>query len=246
MNDLNIHSGHRERMIKKYMENPEAILEHELLEILLYPLLPRKDTNVLAHKLLRTFGNLKNIFSATPKELTSVEGVGNSIATHLSVIGKIINCSTQKSNSIKGKHWFTFERNRQDIINLFSDCENEKCYVLLLDKNYDVLSELGYTNEDETCVTANMPEIANVISILHPTFAILCHNHLSGSILPSEEDDFATYKLNWLCDIHRVKLIDHIIVSKDDAFSYHTSHRIEKIRSNTNFKFLIKNNEKED
>lgn len=76
MEDKNIHSGHRRRMTERFLKYPDSLSEHEVLEIMLYSALPRKDTNPLAHKLLRTFGSLKNVLSADAEVLKSVDGVG--------------------------------------------------------------------------------------------------------------------------------------------------------------------------
>ena len=64
MDEKNIHSGHRQRMTERFLKYPDSLSEHELLEIMLYPALPRKDTNPLAHKLLSLFGSLENVLRA--------------------------------------------------------------------------------------------------------------------------------------------------------------------------------------
>ena len=72
----NLHEGHRSRLKAKFLENPSIVSDHELLEVLLYGALPRVDTNEIAHRLLKVFGSLSGVFSATEKELTCIEGVG--------------------------------------------------------------------------------------------------------------------------------------------------------------------------
>ena len=72
------HAGHRRRMIEKL--KTDSLLEHELLEVLLFNALPRRNTNDLAHKLLGEFGSVKEILSAPIEQLTKVEGVGESVA----------------------------------------------------------------------------------------------------------------------------------------------------------------------
>lgn len=60
-----IHEGHRARMKKKLLENGErSLADHELLEVLLYYAIPRRDTNELAHRLLKQFGSLRGVLSA--------------------------------------------------------------------------------------------------------------------------------------------------------------------------------------
>ena len=81
-----VHQGHRARQRKKLLENgPRAFADHELLEMLLYYAIPRRDTNELAHRLLERFGSLQGVFSAPVEELSTVEGVGENAAVLLSL-----------------------------------------------------------------------------------------------------------------------------------------------------------------
>ena len=79
------HEGHRKRIIKKLESG--TLLDHELLEILLFPMLPRRNTNDIAHRLLRQFGSMQEIFSAPMEELVKVKGVGESMAANIRCLG---------------------------------------------------------------------------------------------------------------------------------------------------------------
>ena len=50
--ERNLHDGHRDRMREKLLKNPDSLSDHELLEILLYQFIPRKNTNEIAHNVL--------------------------------------------------------------------------------------------------------------------------------------------------------------------------------------------------
>ncbi len=91
-----VHQGHRARQRKKLLENgPRAFADHELLEMLLYYAIPRRDTNELAHRLLERFGSLQGVFSAPVEELSTVEGVGENAAVLLSLVPQIWQRSLQ-------------------------------------------------------------------------------------------------------------------------------------------------------
>lgn len=77
-----VHQGHRARQRKKLLENgPRAFADHELLEMLLYYAIPRRDTNELAHRLLERFGSLQG---ASERILNSVDKCGEYFAELLS------------------------------------------------------------------------------------------------------------------------------------------------------------------
>ena len=80
-----MHEGHRQRMIARLEDHEESLLDHELLEILLFNAIPRKNTNEIAHALLEKFGSLSAIATAETKSIATVKGVGESTAAYLGV-----------------------------------------------------------------------------------------------------------------------------------------------------------------
>ena len=74
MNDgKNLHDGHRARLIERFNKNPDGFQDHELLELLLFNFVPRKNTNDIAHRLLRTFGSIGKILSGAACALVDME-----------------------------------------------------------------------------------------------------------------------------------------------------------------------------
>ena len=85
----NLHKGHRQRMREKLARAGEvAFNTYELLEMLLYSVIPYKDTNPVSQRLFMRFGSLHGIFSASIEELTSVEGVGEATARYIKALGE--------------------------------------------------------------------------------------------------------------------------------------------------------------
>ena len=79
----NVHSGHRERIVDKFVAHPDSPSDHELLEILLFSFIPRKNTNDIAHNLLNRFGSIEKVFACSPTELITVEGIGKKTAERI-------------------------------------------------------------------------------------------------------------------------------------------------------------------
>ncbi len=230
-NGENLHAGHRNRMLQKVLKNPEMFSDYELIEVLLFSAIPRKNTNDIAHRLLQTFGTLERVFNATAQELISVEGVGEKTAAQFVLFGQLIK-RIKNSASVK-ESFGTFEAVKDFLVNYFREERYEILLLILLDKNRKVLTKIEYTDVRKTSVSADMPEIANAIALHKPLFAIMAHNHPGGSPVPSEDDDLTTKKVNVLCQMHGVNLLDHIIVAGDRLFSYYHSHKLENIKKIT-------------
>ena len=78
----NIHGGHRERLKNRFAENGlEGFTPVQVLELLLFYCIPRKDTNEIAHRLIERFGSLSQVLETNPEELAKVEGMMRTIVT---------------------------------------------------------------------------------------------------------------------------------------------------------------------
>ena len=90
MEKENIHAGHRERLRKRFdAVGAKGFEEHTFLELLLFYVIPRKDTNPIAHELLRRFGSLEKVLSASAQELMQVEDIGQNAARYLTMLGTL-------------------------------------------------------------------------------------------------------------------------------------------------------------
>ena len=225
----NLHDGHRERLINKFIEFPDSFSDHELLEIFLFTVMPRKDTNALAHRLVQAFGNVGKVFSATAEQLMTVNGVGKAIAAQIVLHGKLMK-KIAATTPDDGKAFTSLDRIKSEIVSLFRGTRTEKFYAFLLGDAFETLFRLEYTGNNESAVFANVAEIARAISLHKPKYAIIAHNHPSGNANPSPQDDKATAKFCIACDLHGVSLVDHIIVAGEKVYSYFVEKRLDFIK----------------
>ena len=87
---MGIHDGHREKKRQQFLQHGlDSFAEHEVLELLLFYAIPRKDTNPIAHALMDRFGSLDAVLSAPVEELCRVKGVGESAAALLKLIPQV-------------------------------------------------------------------------------------------------------------------------------------------------------------
>ena len=87
--ERNLHDGHRDRMREKLLKNPDSLSDHELLEILLYQFIPRKNTNEIAHNVLQYFGSMENLIKADAKEILAIPGIGKNTASGITLFSAI-------------------------------------------------------------------------------------------------------------------------------------------------------------
>lgn len=233
-----LHDGHRERLINKFAEFPDSFSDHELLELFLYTVVPRKDTNILAHRLIKTFGNLKNVFSATAEQLTVVEGVGKAIAAQIVLHAKIMDKISALSPE-KAKSFSSHDKIKAELVSLFDGIKVEKFYFFLLSDTFEPKFRLEFVGKTEEAVFADTSEIARAMTVNKAKFALIAHNHPSGNAQPSDADDIATKKFYIVCDIHGVKLLDHVIVAGKETFSYFSEKRLEYIKEKAKSDNLI-------
>ncbi len=234
----NIHDGHRERMLEKLIDNDDKLLDYEVLEILLFSLLPRVNTNPIAHRLINAFGGIKNVFSASVTELSAINGIGEKTARKIRVLGVLIKIILREQDS--DTRLTCFEAVKEQVIKLFQSQTEEKFYLFLLDNNYKKISVIDFCNEDKTSVSLEVSNVAKAFAIYKPKNAIIAHNHTSGIVEPSEKDDISTMKINLLCMAHAVNLTDHVIYSKGSVFSYSQSGRLDEIKKKADLNALLK------
>ena len=216
---MSIHDGHRQRLRNRFRaEGLDHFDEHQVLELLLCYVIPRKDTNPIAHELLGRFGGLCQVLEARPEELAKVPGMGEAAATFLSLITSVgryylVNRTLQETILP------TIEKCGQYLVPHFYGRRNETVFLLCLDAKCKVLccKEMG----EGSVTSAGVPvrRIVETALGVNATSVILAHNHPSGFALPSGEDIQTTRRVAMALDAVEIGLVDHIVVADDDFVS---------------------------
>lgn len=226
------HAGHRERLAEKFLKYPNAFYDYELLELLLFSFIPRRDTKPIAHALLRAFGSIKNVFSASVEELMTVEGVGKKTAQNIALNGRIYARIKESDLPVKGKRWMNIIEYGERLNECFAGATSEKFIVCFLNERYECFYILNYSDGSKATVSAELNEISRQIALKKPKNIIISHNHMSDEILPSGPDDTATEKFYLLCLAQGVAFTDHIIFGKSGGiYSYQYEGRLEKLEN---------------
>lgn len=216
---MSIHAGHRQRLKERFLkESLDNFEEHQVLELLLFYGIPQRDTNEIAHELIRKFGSLSKVLEATPEELSEVKYVGDNVTTLFRLITEVaryyqVNCAMREqiltSIDACGKYLVPFFHGRQ-IETVFLLCLDAKCKVLCCEKVGE-----GSVN------SAGVPvrKIVEMALKANATSVILAHNHPSGLAIPSGEDIQTTRRVALALDAVEIGLVDHIIVADNDWVS---------------------------
>ena len=231
------HNGHRQRMYEKMRLN--ALAEHEWLEVLLYGMQPRRNTNMVAHRLIQRFGTVEDVLAAPLEELQTVKGVGLQIASHLKCIQHFY-AHYEKDASGIFQDSYTVEGFISFAKNLYKSLPYEVAELYLLDGDGYVIKKQGFSIESISSVEMD-PEILSMLCLTKgASGVVMVHNHPSGDPNPSEVDDLMTKNMQTLCSMHNLLLCDHLICAKDGVYSYYLSGKMKEFSKNYSMGILIR------
>lgn len=223
---MGVHEGHRSRMKARYRDHGlDNFNDVNVLELLLFYAIPRKDTNELAHALLDHFGSLDKVFEASVPELESVPGIGESTALLISLVPQITrrymmtkgNCISTIASSVDAGNYLVprlmFEK-------------DEKALLLCLDAKKSVISCDSLGSGAVNAVNISVRKVVEIAVRNRASSVILAHNHPGGVALPSREDERITIEIASALKLVGIPLDDHIIVAGDDYVSFADSRMI--------------------
>lgn len=222
----NLHDGHRHRMFNKYYTNGiESLEEHEILEIALYSVFPRCNTNEISHELLNNFSSILGVFNASVEDLCSINNIGKDTAIKIKFLGDLVkHTSVQVPKVVQ----FLCTKDIVDYCRPFMDKENREILILLfLDQNNLLISHRICGGSSDSVHIDNM-HIVKYISETNCKKLVLVHKHLNDQLNASGSDVKSTRRLMDLLDHLNIKLLDHIIIGPGGNYhSFHESRVIE-------------------
>jgi len=224
----NIHENHRQRMLdmifKSGLENVNNIVA---LEFILTLVIPRKDINPLAHKLIYEFGNLSAVLDADYERLKVFPGLGERSAKLLVLFPQIFYRYKFEKQANK-KHL----KNLGDILDfyvaLYENKSIEEFYITCLDFKNRILTNKKLAQGNVNSLHIDKKELTSLLINSKASKVIVSHCHPDGPCQPSCEDINSTKIIIEVLNLLGIDFVDHIIVGTDGCYSF---NRLEKIKS---------------
>ena len=184
-----IHEGHRSRMRAKLLSHGRRIFDtYELLEMLLYEVIPVRDTNPVAKNLLYAFGGLDEVLSASKEELAAVCGIGERAAEYLSLVGRLSDIIGAEIISDGGVDFSDYEKVGGYLVDYFDNTKEKWVVALFLNSSMRLLGvKKLYDIEYESGGVKAKPFIDEAIKC-GASVVITAHNHPFGPFFPTQGD----------------------------------------------------------
>ncbi len=223
MNTKNIHEGHRERLKQRFFRDGLDKFEaHQVLELLLFYVIPRRDTNEIAHRLLQRFGTIPAVLEAPVRELEQVDGMGSSSALYLHLLFELIRRYNRDRTLPNPNEMFldTPKLAMDFAESLFTGRHTESMFVLLLDYRKMLFDYREITGGTPSSVEVNSQMIAQYMYEKHASGVIIAHNHPISTAYPSDMDVALTESISRALHALKGGLYDHIIVGAWETRSW--------------------------
>lgn len=213
------HVGHRDRLKQRFQTAPDALADYELLELLLFRVIPRADTKPIAKALLTRFGTLAEVLGASETLIAEVPGAGPSVARDLKIIEAVYKRSA-RSKVMKREVFTVWEKVIDYCAAAMAHETREQFRILFLDKKNRLIADEVQQRGTVDHTPVYIREVVHRALELAATAIILVHNHPSGDPSPSRPDIEMTHALIAAAKPLKIAVHDHIIVGKEKCINF--------------------------
>ncbi|MDO5022253.1 MAG: DNA repair protein RadC [Eubacteriales bacterium] len=215
-----MHTGHRERLRKRFFQvGLRGFSEHEVLELLLTFVIPRKDTNPIAHALIKRFGSLHKVLEANLQELKETDGIGDNAAALIMLMLPLMRqylISRQKEQRVL-KDISAYKAYARSLLigEIYEHFE-----AVAIDAKGSIIANKRIASGDEGLAVIPIRRLMSFLLSSGAYAVLLAHNHPQGEAVPSPDDIKMTHKIQSLCLSLGIKTADHIIIANTKAYSF--------------------------
>ena len=163
--------------------------------------------------------SLKLLGKATIEDLTQYKGMGKAKAITVLAACQLANKRLEeelqpRQRISETKDAFLYFRPKMQ------DLTTEECHLLMLNNNLKIINSVMLSHGGLVGTAVDLRELLRHALLAQATSVILCHNHPSGDLRPSKEDDNLTEKASKVCQTMGIKFLDHLIISDNNYYSY--------------------------
>ena len=213
MDEKNLHNEHRKRMKEQFLNNGlDSFSDHEVLELLLFFSIPRHNTNETAHKLMNRYGSLSAVLDASFTDLVKQPGIGAHSATLFTLMSQLVRRYTL--DKLNGKRVFkTMDEICELAINHFIGQTEEHVELYMFDAAMKLIAHIPIQKGSPNSASLNPQIIAESIFSYNAVNFVICHNHPSGNLEPSDFDLRVTREIYKAFLPMNKRLVDHVIIA---------------------------------
>lgn len=215
------YTGHRDRLRERFLNAPDSLPDYELLELLLFMAIPRKDVKPIAKALIYKFKDMNGVLNASLNDLQSIEGISHNSAVAIRAIRTAgLRLLLQ---DVMGRPVLTSWQRLVDYCQAAMANENKEHFRLLfLNKKNELIADEVQQSGTVDHTPAYPREIMKRALELGATALILVHNHPSGDPAPSDADVQLTKQIVEAAKPFDIVVHDHLIVSRNGTSSFKT------------------------
>lgn len=214
---------HRKRLRERFVQGgADAMPDYEMLELVLFRAIPRKDVKPLARRLMETFGDFNHVISAPPMRLKDVDGVGDAVILEL----KVVEAAAQRlmRSRVIERHVLSGWDALLDYCHtVMAHRETEQFRVLYLDRKNVLIADEEQARGTVDHVPVYPREVVKRALELNASALILVHNHPSGDPTPSDADIQMTMQIENAAQALSITLHDHLIIGKGRELSFRSA-----------------------
>ena len=227
MEKLNIKQWAEEDRPREKMEKlgTEALSDAELLAILIGKGSAKEDAVSLMKRILADCkNNLNTLGKMSIRELCHYNGIGEAKAISILAaceLGKRRQMESPEERPDLG----TATRIYNHMHPVMQDLDVEEFWVLLMNQHYRLIKKIRISHGGITETAVDIRIIMKEAVLANATMLAVCHNHPSGNLSPSSQDDHLTKDIKRASELMRIHFLDHVIITDGQYYSYHESGR---------------------
>ena len=213
--------GHRQRLREKFLDQGiDSFTDGEIIELLLTFGTPRSDCKEAARQALAQLKTLPAVLDASPVQLQQIKGIGPKNIFALQFIQGVARRYLRQR--ITGKQYVHSSREVADyLIHSMRGLQHEVLTVVFLDAAHGIIDTAVVAEGTVTVNTIYPRELIKAALARNASALVLAHNHPSGSLVPSRQDEELTRSLHLVCSFMHINLLDHLIIgAADQVYSF--------------------------